>query len=182
MHGIIYERSQGLIDSAVIFGNKAHGDQVRKYTGEPYINHPIAVAKIVMGCDYYDVDMVVAAILHDVIEDTPVTREDIIDAGFGGGVADLVVELSDASRPEDGNRATRKAIDREFLSAVSNRAKTVKLADLINNSESITEYDPDFAKVYMKEKQLLLEVLHGGDAELMERANQIIIDYYLGPK
>jgi len=182
MHGIIYERSQDLIDFAVKFGNEAHGDQVRKYTGEPYINHPIAVAKIVMTCDYYDVDMVTSAILHDVIEDTTITHQDIMRAGFGCTVANMVVEPSDVSKPEDGNRAIRKAMDREHLSGISDRAKTVKLADLIHNSESITQHDPGFAKVYMKEMQLLLGLLKDGDKELWNTLSRIIIDYYLGPK
>jgi len=179
-HGIIYPRSQGLIDFAYRYANDAHGDQVRKYTGEPYINHPVAVAKIVMTCDYVDVTMVVAALLHDVIEDTDKTHQDIMDAGFTRWAADMVVELSDVSRPEDGNRAARKEMDRNHLAGISDHAKTVKIADLIHNSYSITKHDPNFARVYMREKQLLLPLLVGGDQGLMDRANRIIIDYYVG--
>ena len=173
------ERSQGLIDHAYRFARDAHGDQKRKYTGEPYINHPIAVAHIVMTTDP-DCEMVCAALLHDVIEDTSKTYEDIRDVGFGDSIARLVVELSDVSKPEDGNRAFRKAMDREHLARACDRAKTVKLADLINNSESITKYDPNFASVYMKEKQLLLPLLKGGDQSLMDSAYRIIVDYYEG--
>lgn len=181
MHGIVYSRSQGLIDFAYTYAKYAHGDQRRKYTGEPYINHPVAVAKIVMTTNP-DCEMIAAAILHDVIEDTSRTYEDIRDAGFMVGIANLVRELSDVSRPEDGNRATRKAMDRDHLAGISNRGKTIKLADCIHNSISITKYDPNFAKVYMREMQALIPLLSGGDEVLFERTNRMIIDYYVGPK
>jgi len=176
-HRIIYPRSQDLIDFAYRYAKEAHGDQRRKYTGEPYMHHPVAVAHIVMETNP-DCDMVCAALLHDVIEDTDRTYEDIRDAGFMCQIADLVLELSDVSRPEDGNRETRKAMDREHLTGISNRGKTIKLADLIHNSESITAYDPNFAKVYMAEKRLLLDVLKGGDEMLMRKARSIVDDYY----
>jgi len=182
VHGIISERSQGLVDYAYRFARDAHGEQKRKYTGEPYINHPVAVAKIVMTCDDHNVTQIVAAILHDVIEDTDTTRKDIINAGFTWWAADMVVELSDVSKPEDGNRAIRKAMDRDHLAGISDKAKTVKLADCIHNSISITKYDPDFAKVYMREMQVLIPLLSGGNSKLFERAMRMIIDYYVGPK
>jgi (p)ppGpp synthase/HD superfamily hydrolase len=58
--------------------------------------------------------MIAAAWLHDVVEDTPVTLEDL-HSEFGEGIAELVEALTDISRPEDGNRRKRKAIDREHL-------------------------------------------------------------------
>jgi len=177
-HGIVLPRSQALVDMAYEFAKKAHGNQTRKYTGEPYVNHPVAVAKIVMEV-FPDVDCVCAALLHDVIEDTDATYQDLIDAGFMFPIADLVRELSDVSKPEDGNRATRKEIDRQHTARASDRGKTVKLADLINNTDSITQYDPNFAKVYMNEKRKLLQVLKGGNSELMDRALKLVSDYYL---
>lgn len=176
-HGITSPKSQELVNFAYEYAKEAHGDQKRKYTGEPYINHPVAVAKIVMGVPH-NIDMLCAALLHDVIEDTERTYEDIRDVGFMFPIADMVVELSDVSKPEDGNRAFRKQLDREHLATISNHAKTVKLADLINNSESITRHDAGFAKVYMKEKKLLLPLLEGGDHKLMEIATKIVDDYY----
>ena len=77
-------------------------------------------------------------------------------------------------KPREGNRASRKAFERERLSGVGTPAKTIKLADLIDNSASITEYDPSFAKVYMKEKKDLLEVLGRGDKSLYKKASEII--------
>jgi len=178
MHGITHTRSQALIDFAYKFAKEAHGDQKRKYTGEPYITHPVAVAKIVMTAEFCDCEMIAAAILHDVIEDTDRTYEEIRDAGFRSGIADLVRELSDVSVPTDGNRAVRKAIDREHLAGASNRAKTIKLADLIHNTGSIVKYGKGFAAIYMREKALLLDVLVGGDEQLMRKARGLVDDYF----
>ena len=177
-HGIKHERSQGVVDAAYRFAKHWHGDQKRKYTGEPYINHPVAVAQIVASRTQ-GIAMIAAALLHDVLEDTDATVKDLEDFGLGFDIARLVVELTDVSKPEDGNRAVRKEMDRQHTAEASDWAKTVKLADLIDNTESIMEHDEDFAKVYMREKQALLEVLQGGDEVLMERANRIVTDYYL---
>ena len=177
-HGIYYPKSQGFIDLAYRFAKKAHGHQKRRYTGEPYINHPVAVAKLVMTAEYYDCDMLCAAMLHDTIEDTFITWDDIAASGLAYPVADLVIELSDVSKPEDGNRAARKAMDREYLSKVSDMAKTIKLADLIDNSLDIMKWDSSFTKVYMKEKALLLDVLVGGDEGLMKKATAIVDEYF----
>ena len=176
-HGITHKRSQQLIDNACRFATEAHGDQVRKYTGEPYINHPIEVARLVASVTS-DCNMISAAFMHDVIEDTTVTFEEIRDAGFGHHTATLVNEVTDVSKPSDGNRAYRKALDLEHLAKASNNAKTIKLADLINNSDSICKYDERFARVYMQEKAALLLVLKGGDSELYSRASKIVQDYY----
>ena len=115
--------------------------------------------------------MVAAALLHDVVEDTDVSLEDI-SIKFGPDIADLVSDLTDVSKPEDGNRATRKALDRAHTARASAAAKTIKLADLISNSRSIVEFDPHFAKVYLKEKALLLGVLTDGDQILWKKAHK----------
>ena len=162
---------------AINFSTKAHEGQVRKYTGEPYVTHPIAVSEIVKTVTD-DQEMIAAAILHDVIEDCDVTRLDII-IEFGVVVAALVCQLSDVSRPVDGIRRLRKGMDRDWLSCACDKAKTIKLADLIHNSSSIMVADKDFAKVYMKEKRDLLDVLRGGDSALHDRATAIVESYYM---
>lgn len=178
-HGITHSRSQGLIDAAFEFARIAHAGQVRKYTGEPYITHPVTVAKLVASVTD-DCEMIAAAFLHDVIEDCGVTPAALAgqDLGFGPGIARLVVELTDISVPSDGNRARRKDIDRQHLAAASPRAKTIKLADLIDNSASIIAGDPRFASVYMAEKVALLSVLGDGDPTLFRRAMDIAGAYY----
>ena len=154
------------------FATVAHSGQTRKYTGEPYIEHPAAVAAIVASVRHTSAQ-VAAAWLHDVVEDTIVTLDDM-RSYFGPEVAGLVYWLTDVSRPQDGNRATRKALDRAHIAKAPPAAKTVKLADLIDNTSSIVARDPDFAKVYLREKALLLDVLREGDATLWQRAADLV--------
>ncbi|MDF3208345.1 MULTISPECIES: HD domain-containing protein [Mesorhizobium] len=160
---------EALEEKALIFATKAHEGQLRKYTGENYIVHPIAVAEIVKTVPHTP-EMIAAAILHDVIEDVPSVSIDDIDAEFGVQVAELVGWLTDVSRPDDGNRAARKALDLAHTAKAPATAKTIKLADLIHNTLTIKERDPNFWKVYRLEKLALLEVLREGDATLWARA------------
>jgi (p)ppGpp synthase/HD superfamily hydrolase len=113
--------------------------------------------------------MVAAAYLHDTVEDTNVTTGEIQDH-FGPEVANLVFWLTDAAKLADGNRAFRKEIDRRHIAGAPATAKTIKLADLIDNTANIKERDPDFWRVYRHEKLALLEVLTDGDATLWARA------------
>ena len=165
-----------VFEKAKIFATAAHAAvaQLRKYTGEPYIVHPAEVVSIVMTVPHTD-EMIAAAWLHDVVEDTGVTIE-TIRAEFGEEVAELVGWLTDVSRPEQGNRATRKAIDRAHTAMAPAAAQTVKLADLISNSRSIMQHDEKFAKTYLEEKRLLLEVMTKGDPTLMAEARKHIGD------
>ena len=153
--------------------------QYRKYTDEDYIRHPATVSRMVSNIPDVTEEMIAAAWLHDVVEDTHVSLGHI-KSMFGLEVRDLVSDLTDVSKPSDGNRAVRKEIDRQHLAKASAQAKTIKLADLINNSESIIRCDPKFAKVFMAEKKLLLEVLTEGDSVLYAKAEQIVNDYYKG--
>ncbi|WP_019583824.1 HD domain-containing protein [Thioalkalivibrio sp. ALE16] len=159
------------------FATEAHEGvgQVRKYTGDPYIVHPGAVADLVRTVDHTEA-MLAAAWLHDTVEDTDVELPDI-EREFGGEVASLVYWLTDVSRPEDGNRRQRKALDRAHLAQAPAAAQTVKLADLIDNSRSIFQHDPGFARVYLDEKRMLLDVLEAGDPRLHEYACLLVEDY-----
>lgn len=158
---------------ARIFATKWHGDQKRKYTFEPYVTHPLAVAELVKSVPHTE-EMVAAALMHDLAEDTECTIE-LIRNEFGREVADLVGWLTDVSKPEDGNREVRKTLDREHTAEAPREAKTIKLADLIDNSKSIMKYDPDFAKIYLREKRLLLdESLKDGDPYLWAMADEIV--------
>lgn len=168
---------ENVVAKALDFATKAHGEQVRKYTGEPYTNHLVEVMNIVRTVKSDD-SMLAAALLHDTIEDTSVTEADV-KKEFGDRIAQLVVELTDISKPEDGNRATRKAMDRDKLAKVSDDAQTIKLADLISNGKDIAINDPKFAKVFLNEKRQLLEVLDRGDPTLMKKAKWILDTYFM---
>jgi len=158
------------------YAAKAHEGQFRKYSGEPYITHPLAVMHIVQQIDH-DENMLQAALLHDVIEDTYVT-EDEMRQSFNEDVCNLVIELTKVSKKSDGNRATRKRIDVAFLAGVSARAQTIKLADRIHNMSSMIVQDPEFAKLYVKESAELLKVLTKGDIHLKNRYAKIVEQFY----
>lgn len=148
-------------ETADEFAARSHSGQVRKYTGEPYIVHPRAVRALVSRFPHTP-EMLDAAVLHDTVEDTDATLEDVLYA-FGAVVMQMVADLTDISTPEDGNRAQRKAKDRLHTAAALPNSKTIKLADLIHNTGSIIAHDPAFARVYLKEKALLLQVLTEAD-------------------
>lgn len=141
------------------FARKAHEGQTRKYTNTPYILHPLNVVDILEQFYYYcSQEMLAAAILHDVVEDTTVTLSDI-EREFGQEVGTLVFWLTNKSTPEDGNRKLRKAIDRAHLREAPFTAQIIKLADILDNCRDIVEHDRKFAEVYLKEVLLLLEIM-----------------------
>ena len=162
------------VQRAELFAQQAHKDHQRKYTGDPYYVHLDEVRRIVKGAGGSE-DMQAAALLHDTVEDTSVTSQDIMKE-FGSKIAKLVVELTDISKPEDGNRAVRKAMDRDKLASASAEAQTIKYADLISNGKDIMQNDPKFAKVYMKEKADLLRVMTKGDSRLRSAALAMLPD------
>jgi (p)ppGpp synthase/HD superfamily hydrolase len=164
---------QSLVNKAREFAKEAHKDQKRKYTGEPYFVHCEEVAKIVESVGGTP-EMIAAAYLHDVVEDTPVTFRQI-QLEFGHKVYCLVACLTDVSKPSDGNRKKRKELDRAHTARAYPDAKTIKLADLISNTRSIVEHDKNFARVYLREKELLLEVLIEGNPDLFKMASDLLI-------
>ncbi len=163
-----------LVERARDYATDAHRriDHRRKYSQQPYEVHLKSVAGLVANVSD-DTEMIAAAWLHDIVEDTEVTLEQVGDI-FGPGVSQLVYELTDVSRPGDGNRAARKAIDRNHLARASPRAQTVKLADLCDNAVDITRGDAKFARVFLAEMRELLGVLVAGDTRLRAQAERIL--------
>jgi hypothetical protein len=161
-----------LIGRARQWASDAHRNvgHLRKYSGQPYEVHLQAVADMVSAVTD-DAEMIAAAWLHDVVEDTPTTIEDI-ERAFGPGVRALVDALTDVSRPHDGNRAARKALDLRHLARAPARAQTVKLADLIDNCQDICRHNAKFGRVYLAEMAALLEVLTAGDESLRRKAKK----------
>ena len=162
-----------LVLKAAQFAAEAHKGQVRKYTGQPYIVHPVEVMNLVATVPHTEA-MLCAALLHDTVEDCGVTLAEI-EAEFGPEVEDLVFWLTDPPKGDSGlNRAARKAKCLERMEIAPAQAQTIKLADLISNTASIVKYDPDFAVVYLREKAELLKVLVHGDSTLMAKTKQLL--------
>lgn len=125
---------------AASFAAQKHTGQKRKgERGEPYINHPLDVANLVANIGgVQDIEVLIAAILHDTIEDCGVSSEEI-SVLFGGTVASYVVELTDdKSLP----KAERKRLQIEHAPHLSLGAKIVKLADKISNITDVTNNPP----------------------------------------
>jgi (p)ppGpp synthase/HD superfamily hydrolase len=120
--------------------------------------------------------MIGAAWLHDVVEDTPVTLGEILSE-FGEDVARLVDEVANVAKPEDGNRAAPKAMNRLHSAAASPDGQTVKLGDVISSLSTIGRADRAFAALFVGEKKALLAVLTKGNATLRERARQLVRDF-----
>jgi len=128
--------TNNLVLRARDFAYAAHNaiEHRRKYTGEPYTTHLQRVAQLVESVDG-DESMIAAAYLHDTVEDTSTTIEDIRSA-FGDDVAYLVSYLTDISKPDDGNRKLRKKMDREHIAKGDARHLfnlAVSLADVSRN-------------------------------------------------
>ena len=173
--------SAAIVERARWFATAAHAaiDQRRRYTNDPYSVHPQRVAEKVATVPHTP-EMLAAAWLHDVVEDTAITLDDILSA-FGREVAALVAGLTDVSRLEQGNRRVRKAIDRAHSAQQSPACKTIKLADLIDNSISIRQHGKGFAAIFMAEMALSLEGLKEGDPRLLAEASDIVAAWEARP-
>jgi (p)ppGpp synthase/HD superfamily hydrolase len=126
--------------AAALFSAERHAKQRRKgAAAEPYINHLLEVAELVSSALVEsDANLVIAALLHDTIEDAGVTREDLVQR-FGSDVADLVMELTDdKSLPKQ----ERKRLQIENAPKKSVRAQVIKLADKISNLRSLRSSPP----------------------------------------
>ena len=134
---------EGLLNRAYVYAMRMHGSQLRA-SGDPYFAHPIQVAGILT--DYrLDTATIVTALLHDVVEDTDATRDDIA-AMFGEEIASLVEGVTKLSRLELQAEHTRQAENlRKFILAISRdvRVLLVKLADRLHNMRTLNFVKPE---------------------------------------
>ena len=136
---VLLDESISLMDRAIVFATRAHSGTYRKGTKIPYIVHPIEAAAIVATMTD-DPDMIAAAVLHDVVEDTDATLEEI-RFFFNDRIADLVEAESEDKRkdlPPQETWMTRKMETLEFLRHEADRdAKILALADKLSNMRAI---------------------------------------------
>ena len=147
------DESTGSILKALRFAAEKHSEQRRKNAkASPYINHPIQVAEILWRvADVRDETLLIAAILHDTIEDTATTREEI-ESQFGADVLALVLEVTDdKSLPKQ----TRKQLQVEHAPHKSRNAKLLKLADKISNVGDIISTPPPAWSLERRKEYLL---------------------------
>ncbi len=129
-----------LLLKALAFAAHKHRDQRRKDAeASPYINHPIALANLLVNeGGVTDVEVLCAALLHDTVEDTATTPEELADA-FGARVAGIVAEVTDDQRLP---KAERKRLQIEHAAGLTPEAKLVKLADKICNLRDVATRPP----------------------------------------
>jgi (p)ppGpp synthase/HD superfamily hydrolase len=162
------------------FARQAHGsiNQKRK-SGEDYIVHPLAVRDIIKTV-VTDEEMIAAALLHDVLEDVyPLNNYysyDTIRKLFGEHVAVLVLELTNIytkARFPHLNRRQRKHLENERVAKTSPKAKTIKLADIIHNLQTVHNIG-NFAEIYIAEKKEQLIFLKDGHGVLWNNAKEAL--------
>lgn len=178
-----------LVEVAYLFAKKAHEGQFRKYArhGEaplPYITHPVAVMqsyeqsltkleKQEFGIEEY----CAAALLHDVVEDTPVTLTEI-EIQFGSAVASAVFSLS---KPEKRSGVNRKERNRDYLHKLlvaSDHVKIIKLCDIEHNIFRISDFDDSFIPKYLRECHEIVDTIrvnsNNGNESLMNKVDSVM--------
>lgn len=156
------------IKACLAFAERKHTGQIRKYTGEPYINHPYTVAMDAVealsrefdGFEHLILfDVARIALLHDTVEDTDTTYQELA-AEFGEDIMLAVSELTDQIPHNSGNRKYRKIIRAHQLANCNDfRAQAVKLFDLYNNTGDILVHDPAFGSTFQAEADMTIERL-----------------------
>lgn len=162
---------------AASFAADKHKAQRRKGSdAQPYINHPLEVANILANIGRIeDFDILIAAVLHDTIEDTETTKEELT-ALFGERVCGFVLEVADdKSLP----KAVRKQLQIEHAPHLSIEAKQIKLADKISNIRDVTEnpaigWDDDRKRKYVDWGVAVVAGLRGVNHELEAYFDEVI--------
>lgn len=168
-----------ILNEVGIFATKAHSGQTRKYSPEPYIVHPIRVMQKLKAANM-PLPLLAAALLHDVIEDTHISKLQLSEFLYSimsdtdaEETIKLVVELTDVyvkSAYPQYNRHKRKDLELQRIILTSPSAQTVKYADILDNVKEITSSDPDFAPRYLRECLAILRKIDKGDENLLKAA------------
>lgn len=170
-----------LLIEAIDIATHAHGKQVRKYSGFPYIQHPIRVmhrlynfSSAVRHLYWIDEIELSAAVCHDVLEDTAVASQELTER-LGKAVTSIVLELTKCETP-GLPRHERKRLETERLSKVSNKAKLIKLLDRQDNLEEIIRFGaPEiWVSKYVSESRLLLDAIGSAYLPLKEEIMGIV--------
>src|SRR5688572_22609332 len=172
-----------ILESVKNFAEIAHGNQRRKYEDAKYIVHPLRVMETCRTVTD-EISILSAALLHDVLEDTPVSAEEmlaflrtVMEEHKANQTLQLVIELTDvytkAAFPTY-NRRKRKNLELERIAKTSAESQTIKYADIIDNTPGISKNDPDFAVRFLKEYKQLLKKTDKGHPLLYQRAVHLV--------
>lgn len=148
--------------AALAIATKHHAGVKRKWTDEPYINHPIRVAETLLRYGWNSESTIAAAVLHDCLEDPDHNGKfldrQVILGQCGPEIISMVESLTAPAR-HVGNRAARKKIYNAQLGRAHATVLAIKCADIIDNVTGIVGFDPSFADLYLTEKTAQIDVL-----------------------
>ena len=172
-------KDMALLLKAICFAAHKHRDQRRKdEDASPYINHPIEVAEILARVgEVGDLATLLAAVLHDTVEDTATTPSELEQA-FGRDVRQLVEEMTDdKSLPKD----VRKQLQIEHAPGLSSRAKQIKIADKICNIHDVTHTPPpkwslERRREYLQWAARVVEGCRGSNASLESHFDEKLLE------
>src|SRR3974377_2273736 len=152
---------EALLNRAYVYAMKAHGQQKRA-SGDPYFSHPLAVASILAGLKLDD-ETIATALLHDTIEDTQATKEEI-EKLFGANIAALGHGRTKIGRLNLASKKPQQAESfRKLLIAISSdvRVLLVKLADRLHNMRTLEHIKPEKRRIIAQETMDIYAPLAG---------------------
>ncbi len=165
-----------LLVKALDFAANKHRNQRRKNADAfPYINHPISLVNILCNeVHITDIRVICSALLHDTVEDTEATAEELI-IEFGQEISDIVMEVTDDKSITV--KQTRKQLQIEHASIISDQAKLIKLADKISNLRDLAENPPatwsiERRREYFDWAKQVIDQLRGTHSELEKLFDQ----------
>jgi antitoxin component of MazEF toxin-antitoxin module len=165
------------LTSALLFTSKHHQHQTRKASGEPYLNHLLEVLQTLTHFEpACDENIKIAAVLHDIVEDTPVTIESV-DFLFGSKVASIISELTCNSA---ANSDDKKAALLAQIKMGSMEAKVIKLADVISNVTLLPQdWSIERITAYVEWCKKVVDVCAAASPRLQERFNSFVENVHL---
>lgn len=172
------ESEARMYNQAIAFAADAHVGQFRKYTGEPYVLHPIEVAEILRRHDRPACE-IVGGVLHDVVEDTNRTLKQV-KFHFGTVVGDLVDGVTNVAEDKRVPRVERFWQNVAHLESQSEGSHNIKCADIISNMKNFPKDNESSLVNYSAEKMIVLEHLLLADSNLILEAQEIILNNLTG--
>ena len=178
----VISRCQSVMDAAELYATAAHAaaGNKRRHTGDPYIVHPKAVVdELCLHWNHNGLHvtsaMISAAWLHDVVEDTKVTVEDLI-VQFGQPIGGLVAELT-KSQDKSKSKLVRTNIEAERLRSISPDAQNIKCCDIISNlRDFVIQGDDEQTQRYMHKVTKYLNCMVDADQNLRMFVSNLLID------
>ena len=177
-------QNKGEIFTAFSFGEEKHRGKNRKHSNEPYFIHPTSVASSLLSEQDVEKDFIIAALLHDTVEDTETTLDEI-DNNFGNTVKLIVKGLTKLPDSYKNSMGPDKYYQEGFFGPILSAAKTIpfvwkiKLADRLNNLETLWQYaSKQKMDEYLWETQQLFKLSIGVKTPLKDQIRKQLKEHY----